>query len=132
MQLTIARICLIVFVLATLTSLGATWSHVGDDQYTLHAQLHFGRESFSTLAIVAISVLIMFAPAARRSRLGWIVMTINVSAVTLGFWISLVVVGKSLSLGAAADHIVNTVAGLLAVLLSWRSFNQAAAVTSNT
>ena len=127
MMLNIAKICLAIAIVATLNSLWATWAHVSDAQYDIHAQLHFSREVFVSMAILIIATYVMYGSVSGRSRAAWMVMAIGIVFVTSGFWVSIMITGAEVpSLSAALNHLFNTVFGLAALGMSWPSFNQPA------
>lgn len=115
---------MVIALLATLNSLWATWNHVGDPQFDIHARLHFSREVFAALFAVGLATAIIFAPPEHRTRSSWAVMTVAIAAVAGGFWLSIAVTGAEVpGFVAAANHVTNSVFGLAAVVLSWQAFS---------
>ena len=124
-MLRLAQIALAVAILATLNSLLSTWEHVSDPAYTVHAQLHFGREIVISIAALLIAAYFMYGPARYRTMAGWTAMAIAILGVAGAFWLSLLFTGSPIpGLQAALNHIGNTVFGLLALGLSWKPFRQ--------
>ena len=123
-MLTAAKICLFIAILATLNSLYGTWQHLSDPTYDLHAQLHFGREVFVSLAILIIAGIIMYGPASNRNRASWIIMAVGIIVITVGFWLSILFTGAEVpGMRAGLNHILNTVFGITALALCWPEFN---------
>ena len=139
MLLRLAQISMLVSFYLTGRALYHTWGHGFATEFFgqpigPHMQFHAVREVFMALGRVAVIAIFMYAPAAVRKRLGWIVMAIASAFLTAGVLISLPITGTTLpGFEAAMNHYGNTGFAALALALCAKDYwasPQAAASTS--
>lgn len=120
-KLNIARLLLIVGLLIGLESLRATFSHIGDPQFTLpetfgggttHAWYHALREAMGDIGTIAALVLIFFGKSTFRSTATWWVCLILMFGFYSPFWI-----GIPFNSALAAPNIEADVRHLIQALL---------------
>jgi hypothetical protein len=130
-----ARILVIIGFLAGWNSLGATFAHIGDASTLLtatavptHSWHHFIRELGAQFAIMTAILLILFLPAAQRTRSLWWVVLILMLGFYGPFWIGLPFdrAYGAPSLSAELNHLSMAVPALLGALLARRHYPAAA------
>ncbi len=79
-----------------LGSVGATWTHIGDEMYLLtsespvdvtHSWYHFFREVFGDLGAMIGVCILLWAPAKLRAPLTWWTMLVLLAGFYAPFWV---------------------------------------------
>lgn len=132
-SLLMARLLLIIAFLISLKSLSETNAHVLDPTYVfsqladgeLHVKFHLLREIMGDLGSMLIVGIILFQPAARRFRILWWVMALEVLFYYGAFFIGYLTIGVGApSPEAKIVHAVITIAGFAGVLLARKSYSR--------
>jgi len=124
------RIFVITGFLLGYNSLSATVSHIGNESTMMvgglqtHSWHHFLRELGGDFGAMAAILVILFAPAAARTRVAWWVMLILMIGFYAPFWVGTPFMAElgAPSRGAEINHLMMAIPALIGCFLSRKHF----------
>lgn len=132
-KLNIARLLILVGLLIGLESLRATFTHVGDPQFTLpetfgggttHAWYHALREAMGDIGTIAALVLIFFGNSTFRNTATWWICLILMFGYFSPFWIG-IPFNSALaapSVEAEVRHVIQALLPIIALIVARNEF----------
>ncbi|MEX2366325.1 MAG: hypothetical protein WD601_06935 [Pseudohongiellaceae bacterium] len=132
-RLNIARTLIVLGFIAGLSSLWATFTHIGDPAYLVtadfgggqaHSWYHALREAFGDLAAIIVVLFVMFASPQVRTPATWWICLILLAGYYLPFWAGMPFMEElaAPSLGAEINHISQALLSLAGLFYARREF----------
>ena len=132
-RMNIARALLVFGFLYGMTSLFATFNHIGDPAYLVqesfgggqgHSWYHALREAFGDIATIAVLLFLFFGPARVRQPYTWWVCLILLLGYYLPYWAGMPFMEElsAPSLTAEINHVVQAVFALAGLFVARREF----------
>lgn len=132
-RLNIARALLVFGFLYGLTSLLATFNHIGDPAYLVqesfgggqaHSWYHALREAFGDIATLVIVLFLFFANTQVRQPLTWWICLVLLSGYYLPYWAGMPFMDElaAPSLGAELNHIIQAAFALAGLFCARKDF----------
>ena len=132
-KLNIARALLVVGLAIGLGSLGATFNHIGDPEFTV-AETFFGgsthawylalREGVGDVATIVVLLLVFFGSASFRSKATWWICLLLMLGYYLPFWVGMPFNSAlaAPNLSAELNHIIQALLPLTALFIARKEF----------
>jgi len=137
-RLNIARALLVFGFLYGMTSLFATFTHIGDPAYLVqesfgggqaHSWYHALREAFGDIATLVVVLFLFFADARVRQPVTWWICLVLLLGYYLPYWAGMPFMQElaAPSLQAELNHIIQAVFAMAGLFCARRDFFQAGA-----